>query len=63
MKKQVVYSLDNRIPIELSEALAKAIDERDHFNNMIKSYTDDWIEAQKKIIYLTGAIKKLKGEI
>jgi len=62
MKKQVVYSLDKRIPIEVSEALAKAIDKKNHCNSMIKSYTDDWVVAQKKIIYLTESIKKLKGE-
>lgn len=50
------------MPTELAEALAKAVDKRNHSAYMIKQYTDDWVEAQEKIIVLKEAINKCKGE-
>jgi len=43
----------------LEEALREAIDKRDLSSRMIKSYTLDWIEAQKKIIDLQKTLEEM----
>jgi hypothetical protein len=60
MKKETIYSLDKRVPIELVEALAKAVDAKEHICYMLKSYTNDYVTIQKKIILLNEQIKKFK---
>jgi len=62
MKKETIYFLDKRVPQELTTALCNAIDKREHASSMIKSYTDDWVTHQKKVIELNEAIIKIKGE-
>ena len=59
MRKEKVYTLNKNIPYELSEALCKWIDNRDRASRMIKSYTDDWVKAQKKIIEINKSIEIL----
>lgn len=44
---------------ELQKALNKAIEERDDCSSIIKSYTDDWVEHQKKIIDIQETLEKL----
>jgi hypothetical protein len=62
MKKQTIYYINKQIPKELVDALCNAIDKKDHASYMIKSYTDDWVTQQKKIIELNEAIKKIKAK-
>ena len=59
MKKEVVYSLRKEVPYEIAESLAKHIDKRDWYAEMIESYTKDWVKEQKEIIRLNEFINKL----
>ena len=43
----------------LKQELNKEIDNRDHISSMIKSYTDDWVASQKKIIDIQETLTKL----
>jgi len=51
-----------KVPIELVDALKKAINKREHASSMIKSYTDDWVTQQKKIIELNTVIRRIQND-
>lgn len=49
MKEEMETLLMRGIPIDVVAKYCKLLNEQNVINKMIKAYTDDWIEIQKKI--------------
>ena len=48
------------IIIDLKDTLKVKLNKREHINNMIKGYTNDWVNNEESIIQLEETIKKLE---